>query len=169
MAVSTNFQVSFGTSSTGTGVDAYLSAEIDSRADGLNAGKTSFVPGDTAYFLVFKSDNVSYSAPIPTAGTVTAGAAQTVEKTEDLQFSDADTATISIPTTALSSVQWLGTSLGSLTLTGTTVKASAKGVAIARVTYNVTADSYALASPATLDGLTDFSIMVYILGSVTGS
>lgn len=169
MSVQASIQVSFG-----AGVDtanAHLSAEIDSREAGLNAGATSFAPGDTAYFLVYKSDNVSYSPPVASAGSIsTAGTQITVEKEEDVQFADADTATLGVPSSAVTSVTWLGRSLGSLTLQAdrTTLKASAKGVAVARVKYNCKADAFGLVSPATLAGLTDFSILVYILGHLAG-
>jgi hypothetical protein len=166
MALNTSFQISFGTKDGAA--SAHLSAEIDDRAEGLNAGKTQFVPGDTAWFLVYKSDNVTYADPVPSAGTITAGAAVTITKEEDLAFADTDTATINIPATAIVSYTWLGTSLGTLVLIDpTTVKATAKGVAVCRVKYTAAADSWALASPAQVAGLTDYSILVYILGTIT--
>jgi hypothetical protein len=119
---------------------------------------------------VFKSSNVTYDFPICSAGTVAgAGSGISVTKEQDIQFADEDTASLSVPATAITGVTWLGRSLGGLTLTDpTTVKASAKGVAVARVTYTCAADAFGLTSPATLAGLTDFSILVFILGHITG-
>jgi hypothetical protein len=165
MAINTSFQISFG-----VGQDAsqgHLSAEIDDRVDGLNGGNTRFVPGDVAWFLVYKSANVSYQNPIPSAGSVSGGGAITVEIEEDISFADTDTATLRIPANAITSITWLGNSLGGLTLTDPqTVRASAKGVAVARVRFQATAYAHALQSPASVAGLTDFSILVYILGNI---
>ena len=163
MAVNTSFQISFG-----TGVDAsrgHLSAEIDDRPEGLNEGKTRFVPGDTAHFLVYKSANVAYDNPIPSAGSITGGGTVVVEKEEDIAFADTDTATLRIPANSIVSVIWLGSSLGALALADPqTLKASAKGVAVARVRFTATANAHALQSPASVAGLTDYSILVFILG-----
>jgi hypothetical protein len=163
MAVQTSFQISFG-----AGVDAsqgHLSAEIDDRADGPNAGKTQFLPGEAAHFLVYKSSNVAYDPPVPSAGSVSGGGTTIVEKEEDLAFADTDTATLRIPASAITSVTWLGNSLGNLVLTDPqTVRASASGVAVARVRFQAVANTHALQSPASVAGLTDFSILVFILG-----
>lgn len=170
MAVTANITVSFGDSAA-DGANGHLSAEIDGRPTGLNGGKTSFAPGDKAHFLVYKSSNVTYDTPIASAGTIAAGGKGiTVEKEDDIQFADTDTANLSIPAESIVSVTWMGRSLGSLSLQGdkTTVKVSAKGVAVARVKYACKADAWSLQSPATLGGLTDFSILVFILGHLAG-
>ncbi|WP_041446859.1 hypothetical protein [Thiocystis violascens] len=169
MAVTANITVSFGDQSASS-ASGHLSAEIDSRPDGLNNGVTSFAPGDSAAFLVYKSSNVTYDAPVASAGSVAGvGSGLTVEKEDDLSFADSDTASLSTPATGIVSVTWLGRSLGSLSLQDqTTVKAGAKGVAVARVKYACRADAYRLTSPATLAGLTDFSILVFILGHLAG-
>lgn len=168
MTVTANITVSFGDGADGS--SGHLSAEIDRRPDGLNGGKTSFAPGDTAHFLVYKSANVRHDAPVASAGTINRGGSGiSVTKEDDIQFADTDTASLSIPVDSISSVTWLGRSLGSLTLTDpTTVKASAKGVAVARVRYVAKADAWSLSSPSTLAGLTDFSILVFILGHLAG-
>lgn len=136
MSVTANITVSFGDRAT-DGANGHLSAEIDGRPEGLNQGKTSFSPGDRAHFLVYKSANVTYSRPVESAGTITQGTAGlVVTKEADLQFPDTDTATLGVPALSIESVTWMGRSLGALTLTDPqTVKASAKGVAVARVRY----------------------------------
>jgi len=165
MAVNTSFQIRFAAGGSAAG--GFLSAEIDDRVDGPNAGKTSFLPGETAHFLVFKSANVTYDPPIPSAGSVTSSGATTVQRTEDLTFADTDTANLQVPADSIDEVTWLGNSLGNLTLTDSqTVKASAVGVAVARVKYTAPADAHALQSPASVAELPDFSILVYILGRV---
>lgn len=169
MAVTANITVSFGTSKDST-VDGHLSAEIDDREDGLNGGNTSFAPGDTAHFLVYKSANVTYDDPIASAGGVSAGSTGIlVTKEDDITFANTDTASLSIPAEAIILTTWIGTSLGELDLIDTTtLKASAKGVAVARVKYSAKADAFAIASPESVGGLTDFSILVFILGHIAG-
>ena len=83
-------------------------------------------------------------------------------------FEDADTANLGKPArTGISQTVWYGRSLGNLSLQSdkVTVKASAKGVGVARVTYDALARVYALSSPSTLNGETDFSILALIKGT----
>ena len=93
-----------------------------------------------------------------------------VTVTDELMFEDSDTATLSKPArSAISQSVWYGRSLGGLTLQSdkVTVKASSKGVAVAKVTYDALALVYALSSPSTLNGETDFSILALIKGTTT--
>ena len=160
-------RVQFG-NPDGSQANGHLSAEIDSRKDGLNGGRSSFNPGETAYILVYTSENVTISETICSAGSLTAHGTEIVSVTEELMFEDSETANLGKPArSALSEVVWFGRNLGSLTLQSdkTTVKASSKGVGVAKVTYDTQARVYALLSPATLNGQTDFSILALIKGA----
>jgi hypothetical protein len=167
MAVSATIQVSFGTES---GADGHLSAEIDARATGLNDGDTDFAPGDTAYFLVFKSTNVEYDTPVASAGTLVSGTISGgyVEREEDLSFADTHQASLSVPASQVVSYEWFGRSLGDLNLLedAMTLEASASGVAVCRVKYRAPCTAHGIASPASLNGKTDYSILVFIRGRV---
>ena len=159
-------RVQFG-SSDGSGSGGHLSAEVDTRSGGLNDGRSSFNPGETAYILVYKSDNVSITDTICSAGSLSAQGSAVVTVTEELMFEDTDTATLGKPArSGLAQSVWYGRSLGGLTLQSDkiTVKAQAKGVAVASVTYDALALVYALASPSSLNGETDFSILALIKG-----
>ncbi|MDP2432003.1 MAG: hypothetical protein Q8O33_08230 [Pseudomonadota bacterium] len=148
----------------------HLSAEIDTRPGGLNGGRTAFSPGETAYILVYKSDNVRITDTICSAGSLSAQGTAVVSVTEELMFEDADTATLGKPArSGLSQSLWFGRSLGSLSLQSdkVTVKASSKGVGVAKVTYDALALVYALSSPVTLNGQTDFSILALIKGTAS--
>lgn len=163
MSVNTNFQISFGAAAGAAG--GHLSAEIDGRPEGLNQGRTSFVPGESAGFLVYQSANVRHDAPIPSGGAVASLGARVVEREEDVVFPDTNEASLRIPASAIIQVVWMGRSLGALALDGeTTLRASSKGVAVARVKYRANADAYRLSSPLTLGGLTDYSILIFIQG-----
>ena len=76
-------RVQFGTAS-GDNAPGHLSAEVDSRPTGLNGGKTGFAPGETAYILVFASDNVSISETICSAGSLTAQGTTLVTVTDEI-------------------------------------------------------------------------------------
>jgi len=161
--------VQFGNGS-GTGSDAtgHLSAEVDSRPDGLNGGKTSFVPGEPVFLLVYKSANVAIQDVATSAGSCVQSGSATVTTTEDVTFENTDESSVQRPMLALSAVEWFGRSLGALSVSGdlTGLKAASKGVAVARVTYTAQADVYRLDSPATLNGSADFTILVVFTGVV---
>ena len=159
-------RVQFG-NPDGSGASGHLSAEIDTRPQGLNGGRSSFSPGETVYLLVYKSDNVSITDTICSAGSLSSQGSAVVTVTEELMFEDSDTATLGKPArSSLTQSVWYGRSLGGLTLQSdkVTVKTSSKGVGVAKVTYDALALVYALSSPATLNGETDFSILALIKG-----
>jgi hypothetical protein len=163
-------RVQFG-SSDGQGTsEGHLSAEVDARPQGLNGGKTSFSPGETVYILVYKSDNVSITETICSAGSLSTQGTATVTVTDELMFEETDAASLSVPARAgIDTSVWYGRSLGTLTLQSdkVTVKSAVKGVGVAKVTYEAQAQVYALASPAALNGETDFSILALIKGGAT--
>lgn len=163
-------RVQFGSPDSQGGASGHLSAEVDARPGGLNGGRTSFSPGETVYILVYKSDNVRITETICSAGSLSAQGTATVTITDELMFEDTDTASLSVPARAgLASSAWYGRDLGGLTLQSdkTTVKSATKGVGVAKATYEALAQVYALASPATLNGEADFSILALIKGSAT--
>lgn len=159
--------VHFGVDAGG-GAAGHLSAEVDGREGGLNGGQTSFTPGQPVYILAYRTANVSITAVEASAGTIAAQAPVSVSVTEDLSFEDERKASLSKPVAgaALASVEWFGNNLGTLTLKDDkmTVEAPASGVAVARVTYTVTADVYKLLSPVSINGQTDFPILVLFKG-----
>lgn len=161
-------RVQFG-NPDGSGAEGHLSAEVDSRPDGMNGGRSSFSPGETVYLLVYKTDNVNITDTICSAGSLSSNGTANVTVTEEVMFEDSDTATLPKPASGAVSSVWQGRSLGSLTLQSDklTVKAGAKGVAVAKVTYIAQAQVYALSSPSSINGETDFSILALIKGSAS--
>ncbi len=128
-------RVQFG-NPDGSNANGHLSAEIDTRSNGLNGGRSSFSPGETAYILVYKTDNVTISETICSAGSLTAQGTTTVTVDEELMFEDSDSASLGKPTkSALTNTLWYGRNLGALTLQSdkVSVKASSKGVGVAKV------------------------------------
>ncbi len=159
-------RVQFG-NPDGSGAEGHLSAEVDGREDGLNEGRQSFEPGASVAILVYRSADVAVTRTECSAGSIRAGGQATVSIEEDLTFADEATASLRVPALSAPAVRWFGRSLGALTLGADkmTLTATSKGVAAARVTYQARADVYWLTSPASIDGDTDFSIVVFIGGS----
>lgn len=160
MAVTTSIVVQFSSSS-----GSVLTAEVDSREDGLNNGKTSFSPGNTAKFLVFKSDNVTIDSMVSSAGTLSPAGSGTYEVEEWVTFSNTAETSVSKPVASGFSYEWFGTSLGTITASETSLRVESKGVAVAKVKYQSKYLAYALASPASLNGESEFQIVVFISGS----
>lgn len=158
-------RVQFG---AGVSSDAHLSAEVDDRPAGLNEGKTSFLPGDTAWFLVFRSAGIDV-AVTSSAGTVTPGDEVTLTRTEELTFEDTNTAQLPVPATAITGITWYGRQLGGPTLgaDGMTLRFPLSGVAVGKVTYTAKALTFGLASPETLAGEVDFNILVLVKGTAS--
>jgi hypothetical protein len=159
--------VHFGVAPGGAG-GGHLSAEVDSRPGGLNGGQVSFTPGQDVYILVYRTANVAITGVAASAGTISAQGTVSVTIEEDLQFEDSRQANLQRPVagSALASVEWFGENLGALTVQADklTVQAAAQGVAVCRATYAAVADVYKLQSPASINGRTDFPILVLVKG-----
>lgn len=159
-------RVQFGNAEGGD-ASAHLSAEIDTRPDGLNGGRSTFNPGETVYLLIYSSDNVRITDTVCSAGSLSAHSRTTVSVEQELLFEDSDSASLNKPARAsLQAVTWYGRALGELTLHSdkSTVRAALRGVGVAKVRYEASAQVYALHSPASLNGETDFSILAIIKG-----
>ncbi len=146
-----------------------ISAEVDSREDGLNAGVTSFAAGETAHILAHPGPGVSVESVTGSAGTIRQGPALTYQQTEDLSFDKVSSARLRLPASSIDSVIWLGTSLGALILADDliTMNAPAAGVAIARVKYTVAAEAWEVTAPQTAGGETEFPLAVLFKGKAT--
>jgi len=147
---------------------SHLSAEIDTRPGGLNAGKTTFQPGDTVAILVYKTSDVTLSQVSASSGSISPASSPkvTVNKTDTITFANSREASIDVPALggSLDSVQWMGNDLGTITLNGTRAIAANSGIGVANVTYSAEADVYMLTSPASINGSTDYSIVVVLVG-----
>ena len=143
-----------------------LSAQVDNREDGLNNGATQFYPGDNIGFLVYKAEGIKLTELIPSSGTIFQQPDQVLSVEEDLEFFDTNKVSLNLPTVSIDSVNWLGTSLGTLTLDadGITVTSASSGTAIARVTVTRNAKAYHISTPTSVGSLTEFPIITSIKG-----
>lgn len=146
----TSLTIQFGESAAG--VD--FSAEVDSRENGYNKGKTTFSPsapgkpGDNAYFLVFLADKFAIT-PYSSAGAVVYQETRLIEYTETLTFTDSQAST-SKPIESIAGRRWVGVNGGALTFdVGTKSIKCADGVkvAVAQISYLAKARVYYLSAP----------------------
>lgn len=167
MAESATIVVQFGEGVTL--LEGHLSAELDTRPSGLNAGRTTtFNPGSNVYLLTYRTANVRIAETLSSAGTCSLHSTLTLSKTEDLFFKSGKTASLGKPlkTGETLTVEWFGPNLGTLTVKEDrmTIEAANSGVSIARVTYSTQAEAYALTSPTSINGRTVYPILVVIKG-----
>lgn len=99
--------VNFSADTTAT--EGVLKLEIDDREDGLNGGDTSFSPGDTVGFLMFKDSNVTVEyGPASTSGGVTGSGSASKTIDEYITFSNSDSGSLGYPPSGAVSLQWQG-------------------------------------------------------------
>lgn len=159
--VTTSIVVEFKKADGSSGI---LTMEVDSRETGLNKGKTSFAPGDTAGLLLFHSPDVIIDTTACSGGSLSAIGSGVYDMDEWIVFAGTDTASLSKPSNGIVSVEWYGTSLGTTKVDGTNLVAATKGLAVARVTYGAPYTAYNLASPAKMTGKDEFQIVVFVAG-----
>jgi len=166
-AVTTSLVVRFSPSSAGSA--GRLTAEIDSRPDGLNKGKTSFAPGDSVGFLVYAGEGVSITAVVPTLGTVGNVGAQSVAIEEFVQFANVAEASLRAPASGGVAAQWVGRDGGNFSIVNGIVTLDEPGIGMLHASYSATAQGYVLSGiPAEVAGLTEFEVLVYIEGEYSG-
>ncbi|MBF0130997.1 MAG: hypothetical protein HQL75_00210 [Magnetococcales bacterium] len=126
-----------------------ISAEVDSRRDGFNGGRTTFFPGDTVYILVFKDDGVNLEDPMYSDGNMRFVGERNIKFSQDVTFSNTNVATLNKQSYQIENYIWIGRGLGSLSLSADrkSVVAEYSGVGIARVNYYSHATVWALTSP----------------------
>lgn len=151
----------------GSNAAGILSAEVDGREDGLNLGKTSFVPGDSVGVLVYKGDDVKIDAVSSSAGSISSLGTEVVTITELVQFANVNTASLSKPVHSITSTKWLGRNGGSVSLTDqVNIKVANPVVAVLKITYTSLARGYRLSGvPHPLSGETEYDVLVYFEGS----
>lgn len=93
-----------------------LRLEVDSRDDGLNAGRTSFSPGDSVGLLLYKSPSVTIlHGPIVTYGAIQEEGTHEVEQEGFLTYAGETSQTMSHPI-CTPEITWLGNSLGEVSI-----------------------------------------------------
>lgn len=88
-----------------------LVLEIDDREDGYNKGETSFRPGDTVYYLLYRAKDVDLDTHFVTAGGKSEVGSGSREVDEVLTFTDSNEASLQYPATSKVHLEWIGKTL----------------------------------------------------------
>lgn len=142
----------------------YLSAERDPDQQDTIFG------GEQQRFLAFHSPDVEVSSVILSDGTLLElGVADIEVEDEEVVFSNSDQARANRPVHSGFTYTWYGTGLGAITVgaDGLTLRAATSGVGVARVSYVARARRYAVLSPTTSGGRSEFPIAVHVIGALT--
>ena len=169
-SIVTSLVVQFGSDSDASSV---LTAEIDSREDGHNAGNTSFTPGQVVYYLISKTSDVTILSQETTAGRLTYVATESFTEKETLHFAKESSATVSNPISGGYTTKWLGNApAANVTLTSEiefSLKDSegslVEGLGVLQVEYERTVEVYSLSGlPSSLNGEDQYDVIIYITG-----
>ncbi|MCD6124284.1 hypothetical protein J7J62_03830 [bacterium] len=137
--------------------DHFINVEMD---DEKNQGKTCFLYGEKIYFRVFtnpKNMNIRLES---SDGSIFNEGTGYFEHEEDIQFANVNEANTQYPIDSVISSNWLGNSLGSISVSDTIIRTSETGVAILRLKYGVIYRSYAVSvGPRDYD---EYPVLVYI-------
>lgn len=143
-----------------------LRAEVDDRptsAGGFNNGETTFSPGDNPVFLLYKSSNVTVTGKITSEGTLATLSNPVFQKTEQLQFANANSAELSYPYVSGFTVVRKSPKIpDGATINGGIVKLPSVGTGILEVSYFTTAEAIRVSGAAG-----DLPVVVYIEGTST--
>ena len=170
--VTTSLVVSLG---EGADVASLYAAEVDSREDGLNGGRTSFNPGDSIYILLFKTDNVTTLHSVASQGSLTYQGTTDFEVEGFAEYPNENESSLSypVPSGAVVTKQWLGNDLGNSTISNqssillSTDEATLGDpyVGILKYSYTAVADIYLL-QDTLIPSEPEYSILCFFQGSV---
>ncbi len=137
--------------------DHFINVEMD---DEKNQGKTCFLYGEKIYFRVFTSPKDMNIRLESSDGSIFNEGTDYFEYEEDIQFPNTNEANTQYPVDSVIWDDWLGNSLGSISISNTTIRTSKTGVAILKLRYRVSYRSYAITvGPRNYD---EYPILVYI-------
>lgn len=144
--VTTSLSINFQSPEAGSDGGAF-SAEIDSRPApvGLNKGRTSFIPGDTVYILLYPGSQVSNIQALRSAGSLVRGATIVVDVEEQVTLANAREFSLRYPVANTPVFTWYGATPGALTKVGDQkFSAANEVVVVGKVNYQAIAVVYIL-------------------------
>lgn len=142
-----------------------LVLEIDDREDGYNKGETSFRPGDTVYYLLYRAKDVDLDTHFVTAGGKSEVGSGSREVDEVLTFTDSNEASLQYPATSGVSLSWIGSTLESAGAHSVenqqTVRLENKTVGLLRAIYSSDYTAFRLSGvPLDID-----QALIYVAGT----
>lgn len=155
-----------------------LIAEVDSRDEGLNLGKSRFLPGEDVWILLYTSKNVELNLPVTSWGDLILRAGdELVEKEADIQFVDELESRVTWPMQDGFTGQWIGRTADPVAQTGELtlqIPQPVDGLSIAlpnwarlyRVNWTANARAYRLTNTL-IPGFDEYSIICHFTGLAT--
>ncbi len=116
-SVTTSLSINFQ-SPAATGEGGSFAAEIDTRPLGLNKGRSSFIPGDSVYILLYAGSLVSNIQATKSAGAMVQASSIVVDQEEQISLANGREFTTRYPVTGSYSITWYGTNPGTVTKNG---------------------------------------------------
>lgn len=150
-------------------LDGILVAEFDDREDGLNGGDTSFEPGDSIGFLVYKNNKISLLNTFTSTGNVGIVEVGSRQIIDIINFANTDTATLSKPATGGIVAEWMGHDRGPVDLTDQSNLTLLNGVntGVLQVTYQAAYTGYRVTGiPSLILGKPEFRVLIAIVGTL---
>ena len=136
-----------------------LVLEVDSRADGLNGGNTSFAPGATPYLLLFRSSNVVIDKLAVSEGSlVVVGSDVAVPSDEWLTYANVVSANPKYPVSGGVITDSAGL-VGTPAISEGAVSFLTPQIGVARLEYTAYATAYKLAGASG-----DRPVVIYVAG-----
>lgn len=171
MPITTNLVIRFQTTDSSAAENAVLSAELDTRDDGLNEGRSQFLYGDTPAYLIYRTDNVTYTQE-STAGSVQYIETGSIEVIETISFVGETEARLSKPPlggVAFTLVAGRDVDVSTLTVVGTRVTNPVEALAVVKAQYMTRYEAYRLigVTDPMVPDLEDYEVIIYILGTIT--
>lgn len=169
--ITTSLVIRFQTTDGAAAENAILSAELDSREDGLNEGKNRFIYGDSPAYLIYRTDNVSYTQET-TAGAVQYVETGSIEVIETITFVADTEANLSKPplgAVTFTLVAGKGIDVSLLSVVGTKVTSPTEALAVVKAQYMTRYEAYRLmnVTDPMVPDLEEYEVIIYILGTVT--
>ena len=136
-----------------------LAVELD---DEMNDNKTQFRYGEKAYFRIFKYPSSLSITISKSDGTITSEGSGDSEEEATITFVNTDEGSVSKPVKSITSYEWLGNSLGSVSAVGTKIKASKSGIGVLKLTYRSDFIRHAISVSTKVEDT--YPVVVFILG-----
>lgn len=168
--ITTSLVIQFKTSDGAAAENAVLTAELDSRENGLNLGKSQFLYGDSPAYLIYRTSNVTYTQE-STAGSVAYVETGLIDVNETIQFLADTESSLSKPPVGdvtFTLVAGRGIVPSALTVVGQKVTSPTEALAVVKATYQTQYEAYRLVGVVdpNIPDLEDYEVIIYILGTV---
>jgi hypothetical protein len=161
----TSLVIQFGQDAADERIVAALRAELDTRPDGFNSGRSRFKIGEKAYIIVTMGEPLTIT-PYTSAGTLKFSQKTDIEFTEVVAFVD-QKASVSRAVKNIKNREWMGNNGGAITHSGRDLTSSATvKVAVAKITYVAEAHIYYLESPTAEQIGVDGMVTMVLVGTM---